>query len=401
MGKRVLFVINTLGRAGAEMAMLELFNRLPGDMEIDLYVLMGQGELAGRLPEKVRLLNRHFSECSVLSGRGRLHMAGTVCRALLARGTVLRLLPYLAGNLMEMVRRRRIQIDKLMWRVLSDGGMRIHEEYDLAVAFLEGGAAYYVADHVKAVRKAAFIHIDYGQAGYTRALDRDCYLKYDALFPIAEEIKECFLGVYPECADRTAIFHNYINRDFIKACAYMKGGFEDGYTGKRILTVGRLNAQKAYPVAIKAMKLLKEAGCRARWYVLGEGEERRNLEQLIAEYGLEEDFILVGAVGNPYPYYRQTDLYVHATRFEGKSIAIQEAQTLGCAIIASDCTGNREQITNGVDGILCALDPKAVAEAAKMLLEDDEKCEELRRGAACRKVVYEEDINLLMDLIKA
>lgn len=40
--------------------------------------------------------------------------------------------------------------------------------------------------------------------------------------------------------------------------------------------------------------------------------------------------------------------------YEGKSIAIQEAQTLGCAIVASEC--NREQITDGEDGILCALD---------------------------------------------
>lgn len=400
MSKRILFVINTLGRAGAEVAMLELLNRLSGRYETDLYVLMGQGELAGRLPENVRLLNRRFSECSVLSGKGRLHMAGTVCRALFSRGTVVRLLPYLVKNLAGMVRQRRILVDKLMWRVLSDGGMRIREEYDLAVAFLEGGSAYYVADHVKAGKKAAFIHIDYGQAGYTRALDRDCYLEYDALFPIAEEIKGCFLQVYPECADRTKVFHNILNRDFIKACAYLKGGFEDGYTGKRILTVGRLTEQKAYPVAVEAMKLLKEAGCSARWYVLGEGEERRNLEQLIAEYGLQEDFILLGAVGNPYPYYRQTDLYVHATRFEGKSIAIQEAQTLGCAIIASDCTGNREQISNDVDGILCELSPKAVMEAVRGLLGDEEKCDRLRKAAVCRRVTFEEDLDMLIHLVE-
>ena len=49
---------------------------------------------------------------------------------------------------------------------------------------------------------------------------------------------------------------------------------------------------------------------------------------------------------------------MHATGYEGKSIAIQEAQTLGCAIVASEC--NREQITDGEDGILCALDAAAL-----------------------------------------
>lgn len=399
MGKKVLFVINTMGMAGAEVALLELFDRLGQECEIDLYVLMGQGELVNRLPEKVHLLNRHFSAGSVLSARGRLRMAVTVCGAMLNRGTALRLLPYLVRSLAAMLRGRRVQVDKLMWRVLSDGGMRIRGEYDLAVAFLEGGAAYYVADHVRARKKAAFIHIDYGRAGYTRALDRDCYLKFDALFPIAEETKESFLRFYPECSDRTVIFHNMINRAHIEQRSREPGGFADHYEGKRILTVGRLTEQKAYPVAIEAMKLLKEAGCEARWYVLGEGNERHALEQLIAGYGLEQDFVLLGAVDNPFPYYRQTDLYVHATRYEGKSIAIQEAQVLGCAILASDCPGNREQIDNQADGVLCALDPGAICAAIRELLADEEKLAALRKAAAGRKVTFEEDIHLLTALM--
>lgn len=400
MSKRILFVMNTLGHAGAETALMELLNRLEASCEIDLYVLMGQGELVSKLPNRVRLLNRNFSDCSVLSARGRLRMMGTVLKAMLNRATVIRLFPYLCRNLWAMLKKRRIQTDKLMWRVLSDGGMQISQEYDLAVAFLEGGAAYYVADHVKARKKAAFIHIDYEQAGYTRSLDRDCYLQFDALFPIAEEIRDKLLLAYPECAGRTHVFHNLVNREAILEKSVQGEGFTDGYTGTRILTVGRLTSQKSYPVAIRAMKLLKDAGCRARWYVLGEGAERRALERQIAEYGLEEDFILAGAVENPFPYYRQTDLYVHATRYEGKSIAIQEAQILGCAIIASDCTGNREQINHGSDGILCELSPEAVKDAVLKLLADAPFRERLRQAAACKQVTYEEDIELLTGLLK-
>lgn len=400
MSKRILFVMNTLGHAGAETAFLELLRRLEGSCEIDLYVLLGQGELVSKLPPGVKLLNRHFSACSVHSGKGRLRMACTVTKALLHRATVLRLFPYLCRNLWVMLKKRRVQADKLLWRVLSDGGLRISTEYDLAVAFLEGGSSYYVADHVKAGKKAAFFHTDYGQAGYTRSLDRDCYLQFDAIFPIAEKIKEQFLRVYPECADRAFIFHNMVNREMILEKAAQGEGFADGYRGTRILTVGRLISEKSYPVAIEAMKLLKEAGCRARWYVLGEGDERRSLERQIAEYGLEEDFILAGAVDNPFPYYRQTDLYVHATRYEGKSIAIEEAQVLGCAIIASDCPGNREQIDHGRDGILCELSPEAVKDAVLKLLEDGALRERLRQAAACRRVTYEEDINLLKKLLE-
>ena len=68
---------------------------------------------------------------------------------------------------------------------------------------------------------------------------------------------------------------------------------------------------------------------------------------------------------NPYPYLRQADVYVHASRFEGKSIAIQEAQVLGKAIVVSDCSGNREQVEPGKDGLMCDLTPEAVCRELK------------------------------------
>lgn len=400
MKKKVLFVINTLGRAGAEMALIELLKKLePEKYEISLYVIMGQGELAERLPEHVTLLNQNYRNSSVLTREGRNAMLRTILKAMIHRGTLLKDMPYLAARLMEMIKKHKILPDKLLWRVLSDGGSRFLEVYDLAVAYLEGGSAYYVADHVNAEKKAAFIHIDYGQAGYTRKIDQDCYLAYDAVFPIADEVKEQFLKVYPECRSKTAVFHNLVNQDEIRAKAKLSGGFGDAYQGIRILTVGRLNEQKAYPIAIEAMRLLKEEGIRVRWYVLGEGAQRSILEKQIAASGLMEDFLLLGAVENPYPYYAQTDLYVHATKYEGKSIAIQEAQTLGCAIIASDSSGNGEQIEHGVDGLLCSLDAKAVKGSILSLIKDENKRKKLGARAALKQIAEDDQLTLLTGLL--
>jgi len=400
MCKNILFVINTLSRAGAETAMLELLRCLDDpEMHVDLYVLLGQGEMAGSLPENVTLLNKRFSEESVLSGRGRLHMFRTVMGALLRRGTVFRRFPYLVKNGFRMLKRRRIQTDKLLWRILSDGGMRIQKEYDLAVAFIEGGSAYYVADHVKAKKKAAFIHIDYHMSGYDRELDQNCYLKFDHVFPISEETEKSFLEVYPELEGRTSTFHNIVNQKGILEKSTLPGGFTDDFQGTRILTVARLNKQKAFPIAIETMKLLKDAGVSARWYVLGEGEERKSLEQKIRELGLEKDFLLLGAKENPYPYYRQTDLYVHATAFEGKSIAIQEAQTLSCSIIVSDIISNRQQVQHGVDGLVIGLTPEELAAAIMDLINHPEKAKLLGENAAKKKIAYEEDLDRLKSLL--
>lgn len=289
-----------------------------------------------------------------------------------------------------------------MWRALSDGAHRFPETFDLAVAWLEGASAYYVADHVRAARKCAFVHIDYESAGYTRKMDRDCWNHFDRIFAVSDEVKEHFAAYYPEYASRLGVFHNIVDYEAIRSRAREPGGFRDKYDGLRLLTVGRLTRQKAYDIAIDAMKRIKDSGVRARWYVLGEGDQRKALEKKIAALGLQEDFILLGADANPFPYYAQADLYIHATRFEGKSIAIQEAQALGCAILASDCNGNREQIRNGQDGRLCPLTPEAIAGEVISLLGDES--ERRRLGQAARQKTLtqeqEQDPGLLLELLE-
>ena len=291
-----------------------------------------------------------------------------------------------------MLGRKKIYPDKFLWRIMSDSGMKLKKNYDMAVAYLEGGSTYFVHDHVSARRKFTFLHVDYEYAGYNRFLDRNCYVDFDRIFTVSGEVKTSLIHVYPECADRTVIFHNLIDRKEILRKADLPGGFEDAYDGKRILTVGRLTAQKSYETAIDAMKLLKDQGIKVRWYVLGEGELRQKLQQKIDSLGLTEDFVLLGARENPYPYYRQCDLYVHATRFEGKSIAVQEAQILGCTILVSDCSGNREQVKNGTDGILCQLSAEEISRSIRELLEDEEKCRQYGENASKKISDEQEDI---------
>lgn len=397
--KKLLFVINTLSTAGAEVSFLELLRQLdPKRYEVDVYVLMAQGELREQLPEYVRLKNTSYSDSSVLSREGKRHMVEMVLRAAVHRGNVFRQLPYLLRTFLSMCRTGRLQPDKLLWQLLAQGAPRETEVYDLAVAYLEGGSAYYVADAVQAKKKVAFMHIDYARAGYSRAIDRACYLKYDHIFTVSEEGRKTFLFSYPELAGRISLFHNPVDRERmlarsreeIKYCEW------NDYDGLKLLTVGRLNPQKAYEVAIETMRILKEARVPVRWYVLGEGEERPKLEQLIRRYGLEQDFLLPGATDNPYPYYAECDLYVHATRYEGRSVAIQEAQAFGCPVLASDCSGNREQITDGVNGRLVTLDPRQIADQIRAMLDDREMLERLGKAALEKPTSHPEDIEGLL-----
>lgn len=398
--KKMLFVINTMGRGGAETALLELLRSMQKrDVELSLYVLTGQGELIEQLPEGVILKNKNYKNVSVLSDEGKKILLKTSLKNLFKRANCIRLFTYIVKNLFHMIKKKKIMFDKLLWRCFSDAAERFDEEYDMAIAYIEGGSTYYVLDHVKAKKKVAFFHTNYEQAGYTRSLDKDCYLKYDKIFPISEAGKNVFLKYYPECTEKTEVFNNLINVERIRTLALAKGGFTDDFKGYRILTIGRLVPLKEFGKSIEALALLKQKGVDARWYILGDGELRGELEALICEKGLKEDFFLLGVTDNPYPYLKQADIYVHASRFEGKSIAIQEAQVLQCPILVSNCEGNREQVEHGADGLICELTPEDICEGIMQLINDWEKAKSYGVLASHRHTGTDKEIDKILSLM--
>jgi len=401
MKKKLLFIINTMGRAGAETALIELLKKLDAAdrYELSLYAMIPRGELFGRVPERVRLVNGRVSCGSVLSPSGRLSIFLRLAGAFFYRLTGFRLLPYLIANIREQKKKGRVQYDKLMWRVLAEGSPRQKERYDLAVAFIEGASAYYLADKVQAAHKAAFIHIDYQRAGYLPMMDRNCYDAAERVFVVSREVGEKFCAVYPRYRGKVRLFRNLLDVEGIRKKAE-EPGFDDGFAGVRLVTVGRLTYQKGYDVAVEATARMVRDGYPIRWYVFGDGPEKARLERLIDRFGVGDRFLLMGAVDNPYPFMRQADIYVHATRFEGKSIAIEEAQILGKTIAASDCTGNTEQIVSGADGVLFPLSAQNLAKNLEYLIDHPEFREELARHVREKRFHYPEDLEHLLELME-
>ncbi len=403
MKKRILFIINTMGRAGAETALIELLKKLDSSKkyELFLYTVIPCGELFGKVPEDVRILNKRIGNGSVLSFKGHAHAAARVLCSFFYKLTGFRLLPDMLRNIrMQKKEGRKLQYDKLFWRLLAEGRPMIAGDYDLAVAYIEGASAYCLADRVNAKHKAAFIHIDYEKAGYTLDMDMDCYKKAEKIFVVSEEVGEKFCKVYPQYRNKIRLFRNLLDIRGIRKKAQENEGFTDEFQGIRLVTVGRLHYQKGYDIAIEALAKLRAQGCDARWYVIGEGMERKALEQLIRKFKLEDFFFLLGVRENPYPYIKQADIYVHATRYEGKSIAIEEAQILGKAIVASDCTGNREQIKNGYDGMLLPLDADKLARGLKTVIDDSALRISYEQHVLEKKLEFPEDLEELLSMLE-
>lgn len=111
-------------------------------------------------------------------------------------------------------------------------------------------------------------------------------------------------------------------------------------------------------------------------------------------------FLLLGAKENPYPYIKQADIYVHATRFEGKSIAIEEAQILGKVIVASDCTGNTEQILPEYDGVLLPLSAERLAAELARVMDDGALRKRLAENVRKKNLCHDGDLQKLFSLLE-
>ncbi len=387
MKKNILFVINTLGRAGAETALVSLIKKLnPEKFDISLYVCLGQGELIKEIPYYVNLLNEDdYDESSVLTAQGKRRLRERVFNMMFANGAIFKNIAYIISNIASnILHHQKISAEKLLWSVVADAGKgECSEHYDLAIAYIEGASAYYVDRYVSADKKVGFIHVDYGMAGYNRKLDRNCYDRFDRIFTVSDEVRESFVKVYPEKENVTEVFHNLIDVDAVreKAKLYVPSDIKED-SRLKLLTVCRLTPQKALETSVKAMKLLRERGVDAVWYVVGDGQEKSSLCELINKLDLEDRFILLGNRDNPYPYYLAADIYVHATKYEGKSLAIQEAQILERPVIASDCSGNREQIRDGIDGYLCEFTEEGIADAIIKMNDNRSKWNEFTQRAS-------------------
>jgi len=399
--QKILFVINTMGRAGAERSLIALLNVMD-KKKFDIYVfsIILRGEFFAYIPDGVKILNEDFSCDSVMNKAGKLNSFILVTKALLKDFYWFRSMPYLFKSAFSQIKNGKFTFSKLFYDALSKYAPRFDIEFDLAVAFIEGGATYYVSDYVKAKKKAAFVHLDHAKSGYVRDLDYRHYVKYEKIFCVSQPLIQSLVKEYPEFEGKIEILHNLVSEDFIISKANNGVGFLDDYEGVRLVTVGRLHPQKAYDVAIRTLaRLISEhPGLDVRWYAIGEGEERKNLEKLIEKLNLQGKFVLLGGKLNPYPFVKECDIYLHCTVHEGWSIAIAEARILQKIIIASDTTGIETQLPPG-NAIVVKLNEEEISDAIYKVISDEGLREEMY-GRLSEEWVRPDDTDKLYKLLE-
>lgn len=372
MKKNLLFVIPTLRMGGAEKALVSLLKALdPQRVDVDLYLFETGGVLQAEVPGWVNILEADpVTRAMTLEIRFYL-------KSLLVSGHWLAA----ATRLWTTLRSKFRRIPSFNWSVMQRFIPSLPKHYDVAIGYLEGFPNFFILDKVSADRKIGWIHSDFSGRRFSPR-EKAYYCRLDHLVTISEVCRNAFVNILPETAARFHVMENLVlPREVLeKAQAAPATVWQEDLI--HLITVGRLEYAKGIDVGIRTAALLKDRGLPFRWHVFGDGSMKQSLEQLIAELSVGDVFLLEGQAGNPYPYIKNAHILVQPSRWEGKSLVLDEAKILGKAIVVTGYPSVSDQITDRVTGIITGMEPESIADGIELLIKDPALKEQLENNAA-------------------
>ena len=153
---------------------------------------------------------------------------------------------------------------------------------------------------------------------------------------------------------------------------------------KTALAIGRYSHQKGFDRLIDAWQMVAQAHPDWQLRIVGNGEDRKQLEEQIARLNLQSSIRLEAPKADVADFYLNASLYILSSRYEGLPMVLLEAQAYGLPIVAYACKcGPRDIISDGVDGFLVEEgNIEELAAHIKHLIEQDAMRKQMGKEAA-------------------
>lgn len=368
--KKIFVFSHALEIGGAERALLGLLESFDvSGYEVDLFLMRHEGELMGRIPDKVHLLPpiEEYSCLAVpIADVLRRKQFGIAMGRLTAKKKARDFLKKYAvtgDNDVELEYSHKYTL-KYMPEISGT-------EYDLAISFLT--PHYFVSEKVKAKKKIAWIHTDYSHLEVDTESEEKMWGKYDYIASISDKCTEGFLKKFPSLESKIKRIDNIILPSFIISQANSEN-IETQMpknNGMTLLSVGRFSNAKNFDNVPEICKMIRETGLDIRWYLIGYGGDEALIKRKIAEAGMEDYVIILGKKENPYPYIKACDLYVQPSRYEGKAVTVREAQILHKPVVITAFETSESQLTDCFDGVIVPMDNEGCAAGIASVLRDE------------------------------
>lgn len=397
MKKKLLITAMSLNVGGAEKSLVNLLNMIDFlKYDVDLLLFQRRGAFLKQVPSTVNIIT--VPEIEVLYQP----ISETVKKYKFnIKLLVLSIIRYLSTF-----------YEKYKWKQFDR--IRIHRwidiysklipfnnsHYDVAISFAGGETAYYIADKVSASKTIYFFHSNYANIDIDTELEQYYIDKFSKIITISDVCANSLISLFKNIDNKLYILQNLTSYDLIQSLSNEYYPNEYKSTNQIILvSVGRLHKIKGYDIAIESAKILKDKGLDFKWFIVGEGSERKSLEEQIHNNKLKNTFILLGLKENPYPYIKNADILVQSSRFEGKSVVLDEAKMLNIPIVVTNYASAYEQIDNEKTGIIANIDSESMANGIYRLCNEKKLYNSIKKNQKSITFEKENDIENYMNIL--
>ncbi len=373
MKKRILIIYYEMMLGGSTTSLLSFMNCINTEKyDVELQLYRNTGDLYDLIPEHIKVLPQAFEyegKISSLLKKIKIILTGYAFRA---------------RNV-----NKKVGLEGYSGQVLSEFqakhlSRKSKKHYDYAIGFIEGWPNRYLAYCVDADKKYGWIHSTFKNIAPIPEEEYPWIERADNIVFVAKDCRDDFVKLAPKYAEKAIFIENLFDSKIIRKRSE-KIDTEDESFGTfladdcfKIVTVCRLHIEtKGLDRIVNCVKELKKIGYNFRWYIVGEGEDRQKLELLIKDAGVQDRIVLFGMKKNPYPFVAKCDLMCMPSRWEGKPMTVTEAKILGVPPVVTEYLSAREQIADGIEGIVVENTEESIIPVLKDLMDHPEKCKKM------------------------
>lgn len=401
MKSKIFIHIRGMEIGGAERALLGLLSSLnPNKVSIDLFLNKHYGEFFDLIPKYVNILPEIPAYRALegsLKDAFRNKQWNIAVRRLIGKYRHSRYVKHFIPEVED-------KYNSLFQYIADsvDAGLPSLEhlgEYDLAISFLTPHNI--VLHKVNAKKKICWIHTDYGTINIDVSKEKTIWGGYDHIVSISEECSAGFIQKFPDLKSKIVEIENILSPSFIKRQANLikvNQEISPLVDGVNILTVGRFSPPKKIEGIPHIASEIVKAGISIRWYIIGYGNDKL-LHEALDKYNMRDYVIILGKKTNPYPYISACDIYAQPSRFEGKSVAVREAQILHKPVVVTNYPTAASQIQNYVDGIIVPMDEVETAKKMVEFILDKQKRYQIAQYLTHHDYGNESEVEKLYNLI--
>lgn len=392
--KKVFIYAYNLELGGIERSLIGLLESFDKDEYlVDLFLAKQEGALLSDIPDTVNLLPIEK----------RYQAFGIPLKNAIKEGffyeSLMRIVAKAVNKALRILKKdNTISIESFIYHKFIISRMKGQEsEYDLAVSFAM--PYFYVLNKVHAKVKIGFIHTDYSRVNINFLFIRKMFEKINFIASVSESVRRALLNSITIDPKKTLVIENIMPMKSISRSSNdeQRDMLDDGSV--RLLSIGRFGEAKNFDNVPEICKLIREQGLNVKWFLIGFGADEQLIKSKITEFHMEEYVIILGKKENPYPYIKACDLYVQPSRYEGKCVAVREAQMLCKPVVITNFATSASQLEDGKDGIVVPMDNQGCAEGIIALLNNKKLISDLIQTCSIRDYSNHSEINKVYEMM--